>query len=149
MADIDKIKVGSTTYDIRDGNAVRSVNGKTIDQYGSVSITGGDINTSSSDTTKLSAKISSLNTSIGKCEVYVITISNLTSTNSSITYTYPSSGTDSKIESDMVCINSTLSNPTAQNGDWTVTTSSGSLTITGAFTPNETTNITLYMMKSR
>ena len=54
---------------------------------------------------------------------------------------------NANITSDMVCINSILSNPSAQTGDWTLTTSSGSVSISG--TISGTTDITLYLMKSR
>ena len=55
--------------------------------------------------------------------------------------------TDSRITSDMVVINSVLSNPSAQTGDWTVTTGTGTLTVAGSI--SGTTNITLYLAKSR
>ena len=51
--------------------------------------------------------------------------------------------TNSAITSDMECIHCVLSNPSAQTGDWTVTTSNGSLTISGSI--SGTTNITLYL----
>lgn len=51
--------------------------------------------------------------------------------------------TNSAITSDMEVINCVLSNPSAQAGDWTVTTSNGSLTISGSI--SGTTNITLYL----
>ena len=51
--------------------------------------------------------------------------------------------TNSAITSDMEVINCVLSNPSAQTGDWTVTTSNGSLTISGSI--SGTTNITLYL----
>lgn len=47
------------------------------------------------------------------------------------------------ITADMEVIHSVLSNPSAQTGDWTVTTSAGSLTISGSI--SGTTNITLYL----
>lgn len=49
------------------------------------------------------------------------------------------------ITSDMVVINSVLSNPSAQTGDWTVTTSNGSLSISGSISGS--TTITLYLMR--
>lgn len=45
-----------------------------------------------------------------------------------------------------VVINSVLSNPSAQTGDWTVTTSSGSAVVSGSI--SGTTNITLYLAES-
>ena len=50
---------------------------------------------------------------------------------------------DSNITSEHVVVNSVLSNPSAQTGDWTVTTSDGSLTISG--TMNGSTTVTLYL----
>lgn len=49
--------------------------------------------------------------------------------------------TDSNITADHVVLESVLSNPVAQTGDWTVTTSSGSAQITGSI--SGTTDITL------
>ena len=51
------------------------------------------------------------------------------------------------IEYDMVVINSELGTPSAQVGDWTVTTGNGTLTISGSISGN--TTLTLYLMKSR
>lgn len=59
----------------------------------------------------------------------------------------PQTVSNAEIESDMVVVNSLLSNPSAQTGDWTVTTTNGSLTVTG--TISGTTTLTLYLMKSR
>lgn len=50
---------------------------------------------------------------------------------------------DSNITADHVVINSVLSNPSAQTGDWTVTTSTGSLTISGFISGS--TTVTLYL----
>lgn len=80
-----------------------------------------------------------LSSEIEKREVYVKTISSLSS--------LPHTVSDSNIESDMVAIKAELSVPSAQTGDWTVDTSSGSLTISGSI--DGTTNVTLYLMKSR
>ena len=70
----------------------------------------------------------------------------LVATKSSVS-SLPTTISDANIEDDMICINSELSNPSAQLSDWTVTTATGSLTISG--TISGTTNITLYLMKSR
>lgn len=51
--------------------------------------------------------------------------------------------TDAAITSRHVVLNSTLSNPSAQTGDWTVTTSNGSLSIAGSI--SGTTDITLVL----
>lgn len=58
----------------------------------------------------------------------------------------PQTITNANITSDMVVINSVLSNPSAQTGDWTVTTSDGSLTISGSI--SGTTTVTLYLALS-
>ena len=50
---------------------------------------------------------------------------------------------NSAITSNMEVLHTVLSNPSAQTGDWTVTTSNGSLTISGSI--SGTTNITLYL----
>lgn len=47
------------------------------------------------------------------------------------------------ITADHVVVNSVLGTPSAQTGDWTVTTSAGSLTIAG--TINGSTTLTLYL----
>ena len=59
----------------------------------------------------------------------------------------PQTISNSKITSDMKVIHSVLSNPSAQTGDWTVTTSAGSAQISG--TISGTTNITLYLTVPR
>ena len=55
--------------------------------------------------------------------------------------------TNSGITSDMYVIHSELSNPSAQLSDWTVTTSTGSLSISGTISGQ--TNITLYLAHGR
>ena len=50
---------------------------------------------------------------------------------------------NSAITSNMEVLHTVLSNPSAQTGDWTVTTSNGSLSISGSI--SGTTNITLYL----
>ena len=50
---------------------------------------------------------------------------------------------DSNITADHVVVNSVLSNPSAQTGDWTVTTAAGSLTIAGSISGS--TTVTLYL----
>lgn len=55
--------------------------------------------------------------------------------------------TNAKITSSMEVVHSVLSNPAAQTGDWTVTTSNGSLSIAG--TISGTTDITLYLAVPR
>lgn len=78
-------------------------------------------------------------TAVGKAEVLVISVASFNS--------LPQTISNSNIESDMVAVNSVLSNPSAQASDWTVTTSSGSLTIAGSI--NGSTTMTIYLSKSR
>ena len=59
----------------------------------------------------------------------------------------PKTITNDAITADHVVVNSVLSNPSAQTGDWTVTTSAGSLTISG--TISGSTTLTLYLTKKR
>lgn len=59
----------------------------------------------------------------------------------------PKTVTDANIEDDMVVLNSEIGTPSAQTGDWTVTTSAGSLTVSG--TISGSTTLKLYLMKSR
>ena len=55
----------------------------------------------------------------------------------------PTTISNSGITANMECIHSVLSNPSAQTGDWTVTTSAGSVSVSGSI--SGTTNITLYL----
>lgn len=55
----------------------------------------------------------------------------------------PQTITNAKITAKHVVVNSVLSNPSAQISDWTVTTTDGSLTISGSI--SGTTTITLYL----
>ena len=59
----------------------------------------------------------------------------------------PQTVTNANITSDMVVVNSVLGTPSAQTGDWTITTANGSLTIAGNISGS--TTLTLYLMKSR
>jgi len=61
--------------------------------------------------------------------------------------TLPSTINDDDITEDMVVVNQTLGTPAAQTGDWTVSTSNGSLTISGSISGS--TTLTLYLSKSR
>ena len=72
-------------------------------------------------------------------EVLVVTIASFSS--------LPHTITNANITSDMVVVNSVLGTPSAQTGDWTVTTADGSATITGSISGE--TSLTLYLMKSR
>ena len=55
----------------------------------------------------------------------------------------PQTITDSNIRADHVVVNSVLSNPSAQSGQWTVTTANGNLTVSG--TISGSTTLTLYL----
>lgn len=59
--------------------------------------------------------------------------------------TLPQTISNSKITSDHVVVNYVLSNINAQISDWTITTSNGSLTISGSISGS--TTLTLYLMK--
>lgn len=85
------------------------------------------------------SNISANATAIAKCETLVVSVPSFSA--------LPQTITNANIDDDMVVVNSVLSNPSAQTGDWTVTTSSGSLTISGSI--SGTTAATLYLMKSR
>jgi len=88
----------------------------------------------------LKTAFDSRDTAIAKCECLILSANGV----SALPYTF----SNAAIETDMVCINSVLSNPSAQLSDWTVNTdTAGKATISG--TISGSTNITLYMMKSR
>lgn len=93
--------------------------------------------------TALQPALDQIEAEITNVSALVITLSSV----SSLSVRYPSSGTDDSITSDLVVLNSVLSNPSAQTDDWTVTTYDGYLTVAGSI--SGTTNITLYLMKSR
>jgi len=77
-------------------------------------------------------------TAVTAVKTLVVTLSSI----SSLSTTF----SNSAITSTMVVINSVLSNPSAQTGDWTVTTSDGSVTIAGSI--SGTTGITLYLAEA-
>lgn len=74
---------------------------------------------------------------VNELTVLVITSSSFSS--------LPQTLTNSSITADHVVVNSILSNPSAQTSDWTVTTSNGSLSISGSI--SGATTITLYLMR--
>jgi len=88
---------------------------------------------------QIPSKVSTLETNVGKLEALVIDCGTVS--------TLPKTVTDANIEDDMVVLNSELGTPSAQTGDWTVTTSAGSLTVSG--TISGSTTLKLYLMKSR
>lgn len=59
----------------------------------------------------------------------------------------PQTHTDDRIKANHVVVNSILGTPSAQTGDWTVTTSDGSLTVAG--TISGSTTLTLYLNTAR
>ena len=59
----------------------------------------------------------------------------------------PATVNDTNITSDMVVVHSVLGTPAAQVGNWTVTTSNGSLDISG--TIEGSTTVTLYLARGR
>lgn len=90
-------------------------------------------------TTNSSGQAIDSGSTIAELECLVITSSSYSS--------LPQTITNANITSDMVVVNSVLSNPSAQTGDWTVTTSNGSLTISGSISGS--TTVTLYLIKQR
>lgn len=96
------------------------------------------------DKSSLVAAVNEVNSksteAVAKCECLVLTKSAVSS--------LPTTISSLDVETDMVCINATLSNPSAQISDWTVNTNTaGACTISGSI--SGTTDITLYLMKSR
>ena len=88
---------------------------------------------------QIPGKVSTLETNVNKLETLVINCGTVSS--------LPKTVTDANIEDDMVVLNSEIGTPSAQTGDWTVTTSAGSLTVSG--TISGSTTLKLYLMKSR
>ena len=76
-----------------------------------------------------------------KREILVLSISSFSS--------LPKTVTNSNITDDMVVVNSELGTPSAQTADWTVTTSNGSLHITGTNAISGSTTAKLYLARSR
>lgn len=98
-----------------------------------------DLNTT--DKTSLVNAINEVKTQVDKCEVLVLSVATFSS--------LPQTVTNANIESDMVVVNSVLGTPSAQTADWTVTTTNGSLTISGTNAISGSTTLTLYLAKSR
>lgn len=74
--------------------------------------------------------------SSGRYGCRVITINSVSS--------LPVTVSNEVINADDVVVNTVLSNPSAQTGDWTVNTYTGSLTLSGSI--SGTTNVTIYLM---
>lgn len=92
------------------------------------------------DNTDLGATVSAqIKTLSNNCEVLKVEMASFSS--------LPQTISNASIESDMVCLHSELGTPSAQTGDWTITTGSGTLTICG--TISGSTTLTMYLLKSR
>lgn len=90
--------------------------------------------------TNIVAAINEIKAQADKCECLVLTQASISA--------LPVTISNAAIDTDMVVINAVLSNPAAQTADWTVNTdTAGQATISG--TISGTTNLTLYLMKSR
>lgn len=98
---------------------------------------------SSLPATNVKSAIDQLSTAVAKCECLVL------STGNTQVSALPYDFTNSAIETDMVCINSVLGNPSAQvSEEWEVNTdTAGRARVSG--TISGSTTITLYLMKSR
>lgn len=59
----------------------------------------------------------------------------------------PQTVTDTSITADMVVVNSVLGTPSSQTGDWTVTTGTGTLTVSGSISGS--TTLTLYLAEKQ
>lgn len=105
-----------------------------------VPLTASDIPVSSSDSTKISTKLASLETTASELRILKITFSSFSS--------LPQTVTNSNITTDMVCIHSELGTPSAQTSDWTVNTdTAGKVAVSGSISGS--TTLTLYLAKSR
>ena len=96
------------------------------------------------NTTEKSSAVAAINevsTKVSKTEVLIIDVESFSS--------LPQTISNPLVESDMVVVNSVLGTPSAQTADWTVTTSNGSLIISGTSAISGSTTATLYLMKSR
>ncbi len=61
----------------------------------------------------------------------------------------PQSKSNAAITSDMIAVGWELSNPAAQAGDWTITTSNGSVQVSGDMAASSSTTLKLYLMHAR
>lgn len=108
------------------------------------------------DTANIPEEVSVTQTQTSGDEIGSITVGSTTTTLYSKKYpvlpvsiasfsSLPQTVTNSKITADMVCVKTELGTPSAQAGDWTVTTSAGSLTISGSISGS--TTATLYLAR--
>lgn len=118
----------SVTYVGVDGTGILSVNGQT----GTVVLDAGDI--LADDNTSVQSHIDNIEDDIENKDL-VIDIASFSS--------LPQTVNNAKITADHVVSMSTLGTPSAQTGDWTVTTSNGSLTISGSISGSTTLKLLL------
>ncbi len=76
-----------------------------------------------------------------KREIFVLNIPSFNS--------LPKTVANENITDDMIVVNSELGTPSTQTADWTVTTSNGSLQITGTNAISGSTTAKLYLARSR
>lgn len=92
-------------------------------------------------------KTNQLNDKINKLEVLVVdcgTISSLPQT-----FNGSNGAAFANVEDDMVVLQSYFGTPSAATSDWTVSTGTGQLTISGSIASGSSTTLKLYLMKSR
>ena len=124
--------------------SVTSFNGRTGEVLPQTSdYTAAQVSYDGTDSTNVKSKLDQLSEAIAKCECLIL------STGTTQVSALPYDFTNSAIETDMVCINSVLGNPSAQvSEEWEVNTdTAGRARISG--TISGSTTITLYLMKSR
>lgn len=146
---IDKLKIGGTTYNIHEskpaaegGTDLSLVT--TGEKYQWNNAGGGGTRIEYSETNPPASPTAGMiwlkQAPISLEEAKVLVLSTTASS-------LPTTVYDSNIKSDMIVLKSEIGSPSAQSNDLTVTTSTGSLTITG--TLSASTTITLYLMRSR
>ena len=110
-------------------------------------VNNGGLNDLLNKNNQLEDEVDQLNDKTNKLEVLVVecgTISSLPQT-----FNSTNGAVFAKIEDDMVVLQSTFSNPSAATSNWTVTTGTGQLTISGSIASGSSTTLKLYLMKSR
>ena len=143
MADISKIKtLDGTAYNLKDATARGLLNGHSVE----VNVPANAVFT---DTTYNNATQSTagLMSTADKVKLDSIIISNANSpivvAETSAFSSLPVTITSDKISVNHYLLESLLSNPSAQTDDWTVTTSAGSLTISGTISGSTTARLLL------
>lgn len=126
-AEFTQLLIDSLTYSAEEGSTLRTL----------IATTRSDLETEISDLeTDLETQISTVETELTVLRLDCGSISSLDATISG-----------SAITEDMICLKAELDTPSAQTGVWTVTTSDGSLTISGSISGS--TNVVLYLAKYR